>query len=350
MNVTLLNSNQIQKNILPSYRPYKRGSTEAVYNSLPADTVCFTGKIPRNIIPGEIKISPAKYRTATNRDNELVNRIFRENFWNTDIYERLPIFDKAKSFGIDEYKTLAKDDIKYVKTFLKKKYFLGHTIENDFKQLFQVTDDIKKYLDKKYKNGYIFASVGGSPSLFAKIMEQMGADTKIIPFSKKTYRYSYEKNPTDFKKYLENFGLNKEFLKNNKKHIIFTDYEYTGDSLLKFCNAYRSTGLKANDVEFLSLWKLITAASKEKIDKNINYTSELKSFMDYFFQKSVIKSYSPCPTFNTEKAGNIDLYDDIEKVNKAFKWNLTTKLMNFSVVDYLVNNAHLPAQSMLKAG
>lgn len=135
---------------------------------------------------------------------------------------------------------------------------------------------LKKFLDEKYgKDKYVFVSIGTSPAPIARVFEFMGVETKYIPVSGLSNIKNIQEiteNPyfENYKKFIEEQGIEKETIKKGDKTYIFYDYTNTGASLNVFKDLMLN-GLKLPEgqVDFRSLSKDITSL-KDKIGQK-NY-------------------------------------------------------------------------------
>lgn len=253
-----------------------------------------------------------------------------------EITEKIPVL-KNKKFTFDMYKKLSDEEKNYLRTqikqpYLKEKYLMlgaKRTIENDAKFFVKLSKRLKNILDKQYPQGWTLVSIGASPAIFAQILKHLGADTKIIPFSKRL-----KKDPTfdsiNFDKYFKELGLTKGSLKEGKQ-MIYTDFVSGGETIRVFKNLIKSTGrYKKEDKfeDFSSLFGLQLNVHEEEL------------LNEFFFNQSQIKSYSACPYMNSATK-----YKNISQLDKTFNWNFTSKLMNFAFMDNIEREKNsLPAK------
>ena len=231
---------------------------------------------------------------------------------------------KNKTFGIEEYEKLTEKEKDYLRNIIDLPYLKyadrsnkERTIENDMLFFVKTSYKLKNMLDAKYPNGWSFVAIGGSTALYAKILEYMGADTKILPYSKNVH-YKPNYKDINFNSYFDDVGLKKSYL-NNGKTIIFGDYVSTGETIetikwqLESTDRINRHEIFANFIDLF--WDTLSSDEKNLLD-------------DWFLNRQQIKSYTPCPNMN-----EISQYKNAINMNKNFEWNFTTKLMNFAVID-----------------
>lgn len=243
----------------------------------------------------------------------------------TEICKKVPVM-KNKTFTSEDYKKLTEQEKDYLRSFLNNDYMKtsglvndNYTIERDMQRFLKILIKLKKDLDKKYPDGWKFVAIGGSPSLFAKILEELGADTIIIPYSKIAHYYEGA-DDIDFDKYFNDIGFRKEDL-NPKTTMIYADYIDTGRTMNMFKNNILKTGRALPNDKYVNFSDLLNGIIDE---------DEIDVIDDMFLNRMQIASYSPCPSM--EKP---ELYKNASKLWQNFEWNFTTKLMNFAVLDCL---------------
>lgn len=238
---------------------------------------------------------------------------------------QIPVM-KNKTFGINEYKRLTEDEKEYLRSLLNINYMkydgrkdTNRTVEDDMQFFVKTSYILKNILDEKYPQGWTFVTIGGSCALFAKILEYMGADTMIVPFSR---RIKAEKNyqSIDFDKYFNDIGLTKQML-NSKKQIFYADYVSSGKTMDFFEDTLEKTGRKNEHDLFVNFTDLFGYA--------ISY-EEKELLDDWFLNCFQIKSYAPCPEMS-----KVSHFKNAANISKDFEWNFTTKLMNFALLDCL---------------
>ena len=291
------------------YQIQNKNTTKKSQTSFGCDTVSFSRKISDN----------PKYERHGG---------WCELFYKREEIEKLAIQNvpllKNKTFGLDEYEKLTEKEKDYLRNIIDLPYLKytdrsnkERTIENDMLFFVKTSYILKNILDEKYPDGWTFVAIGGSCALFAKILEYMGADSVIVPFSK---RITSEKNyyKIDFNKYFDDIDFTKDKLQ-DKKQILYVDYVSSGKTLNLFDNILKSTERKKENDILLNFSDLF--------EGTINY-DEKELLDDWFFNCFQIKSYAPCPNMN-----DVSMYLKANKLNKNFEWNFTTKLMNFAVID-----------------
>lgn len=246
-----------------------------------------------------------------------------------DIYKNVPAMRK-KTFTKEDYKSLSKEEKEYLRGVINKPYYekpnsiqrgCTSTIKDDRNFFIGISKKLKKKLDKEHPEGWSFISLGGSPSIFAQILAYMGEDTKELPFSFESALYS-SYDDIDMGKYLDDLGITEDYLYDGKKKIV-ADYAWSGTSLKAIeikmlqcdhCNA---------NVEYKKMQDLLKDDLSEK---------EKHKLFRFFFEEENIKAYSSCPSMHKP-----DMYD-VERINNEYGWNMSTKLMNFALIDYFESN------------
>ncbi len=170
--------------------------------------------------------------------------------WIDAVNDEVPKFRKFDKFGLKEYKKLNKKEKEILREFVNKPYnSYNDSVKNDLKVIKKAYNCIKSTLDEKYPEGYVFASIGASPALFAKMFELDGVEAKIFPFSRVAHLQ-------DLTTYFNKLGLTKDFLKNCDKKIIFNDYACSGMTLSYFKDKIQSCNLLDEDKMVLYLLKI----------------------------------------------------------------------------------------------
>lgn len=102
------------------------------------------------------------------------------------------------------------------------------SIKKDAQRILYLSQQAKEKLDTKYPQGYKLISIGNSPAPFVETMKLLGADTDVIPFSKRILMgkfpfvrikengiQKYQKE--DWENYFKFFGITPEFSQNTGK-------------------------------------------------------------------------------------------------------------------------------------
>lgn len=225
------------------------------------------------------------------------------------------ILQKFRVFNIEEFNKLTEEEKLQLRAFYPFP-------KSDFKNIMRLHKTMEKSLNKKFPNGYIFVSIGRSPSIFAKILEFEGKESKICPISylresqNKASRLSSEK-VSAYGDFMKEIGISKETVANTDKPFVFVDYTDTGTSLNNFKDilARDEIGIKeGKNAVFLSLNKdLLKFYQKSLISK-------------YYDGDSKIKYYSPAPMAT--------LYQFV-KSSLLQPQSRDAKLMQFHIIDYL---------------
>ncbi len=273
-----------------------------------SDTVSFKAK------------TPELYR----RMDGWCNFFYDKSGLKKEITEKIPLF-KNKKFTFDMYKKLSDEEKNYLRTQIKKPYLKDEyliieakrTIENDAKFFVKLSKRLKNIMDKQYPQGWTLVSIGASPAIFAQILKHLGADAKIVPFSKRLKR-DPAFDSINFDKYFNEVGLTKDSFK-EKKQMIYTDFVSGGETIRMFENLIKSTGRYRKEDRFEDFSSLFGL--------NLNVHEE-ELLNEFFFNKSQIKSYSACPYMNSAIR-----CENILQLDKQFNWNFASKLMNFAFMD-----------------
>ena len=130
-------------------------------------------------------------------------------------YSAVKAFKKRKEkFQISDFLALKAEEIIAIKQKAKKKHIKAADIN------LRLGLEIKQKLDNTYgKDGYVFISIGTSPSLIAKVLEFQGVEVKYLPIS--------------YFDFVSQQGINKDAVSKSGKKFVFYDYTYTGETLKK---------------------------------------------------------------------------------------------------------------------
>ena len=242
-----------------------------------------------------------------------------------DVYEKIPAM-RNKYFTEEDYKTLNKGEKEYLREVINQTYYdkpysvrkvACSSIKNDRDFFIKLSKQMKKKLDKDYPEGWSFISLGGSPSVFAKTLSYMGNDVIELPFSYAGTMYK-DFDKLDMGKYLDDLGITNEYLNDGKKKVL-TDYVWSGTSLKKMADIMKESNHFNENVEVRKLQELLPDDLSKTENRMLN---------EFFFEAENIKSYSSCPCMHKP-----DMYD-VERINNEYEWNMSTKLMNFALIDY----------------
>lgn len=239
--------------------------------------------------------------------------------------------EKKDKFTISEYKSIDKGELMFLRNDLSKEYkdyddyiyAAGSTMELAF--------DLKSALDETYgENGYIFASIGRSPSLIAKVFECMGVETKYLPISNLGEKsididaLFEEQSIENYKKILERQGLTKEALENSNKKVLFYDYTSTGATLAIFeYFMQKAYNLPCSKTEFRSL--------NEDLEACASSPENAKTYIETFLEDRWSSKFTSIDHLPHNKIAERTMDDK----------NLTThrfcepKLFNFIIMDEL---------------
>lgn len=205
--------------------------------------------------------------------------------------------NKKRKFDIDDYKSLTSDEIKIIEQRMPK------CVQKAVDDNIHVGGLLKKYFDNLYgEDGYIFCSIGTSPSGIARFMEFSGVETKYFPASGLKgpvifFSKELNKNLNGLNKYLEFLkeqGVTKEQIEKSDKKYIFTDFCHTGQSLNNFEALLKmEAGIPDDDknTRFLSLTNALIKATREAkipLGRTLEYN-------EYYLMAGDIEEYGGIP-------------------------------------------------------
>lgn len=238
---------------------------------------------------------------------------------------------KKDKFTISEYKAIDKGNLIFLRDDLTKEYSdydeyiytAGLTTELAF--------DLKSALDETYgENGYIFAAIGQSPSLIAKVFECMGTETKYLPISDLGEKgvdidtLFEEKTIKNYEKILKRQNLTKEALESSDKKVIFYDYTSSGATLAIFeYFMQKAYGLPYSKIEFRSL--------NEDLQSCAGNSENAENYIKTFLEDRWSSKFTSIDHLSYKKiAGTV--MDDKNLTKHRF---CEPKLFNFLIMDEL---------------
>ena len=246
-----------------------------------------------------------------------------------DLKRNVPRIIWSNTFEKEEYDALTEREKTYLRKLVNKKYsHIDIYNKGDFdatinKDMLYIKDTAKKMSTKLktiHPKGHTLIAIGGSPAIFAKFMEYEGEDVKIVPFSKDAEN-PLTKHGIAWEEYFEELGIDKNFIKEREKsnkRIVIMDYVASGETKEQIMKAFKKAGLYSKrNMYFI----------------DTSYLTETNSHVrttNFFLASAHISAYCPCP----EIKKYID-YKNITDLESGFKWNLTTKLINFAYLDYV---------------
>lgn len=257
----------------------------------------------------DAKTTPAKGDTFT-----------KSNFTLQDFY------NKKDKFQISDYKDMSETTKQQIRKAIPK------DIKNAAETNIDMALNLKTMLDKQYgKNGYVFVSIGRSPSLIAKVFENMGTETKYLPISHigeegaTLESVTKRLDTTKYSNLLKQQGLTPVKMLANPKKYLFYDYTDKGRSLKIFKELLTKTfHLPKFKMQFKSLNSDLLAT---------NYDDETKIFdyIDEYLKHSSSEKYSSIARldyFNTPD-------NDFSTETLTKHDNPNAKFYNFLVIDKL---------------
>ena len=235
------------------------------------------------------------------------------------------ILSRNDKFSIDSFRSLSEEE----------NLLLRNVADIDTKTAVNATVDLgvkfKSFLDDKYgENGYVFVSIGTSPSGIARVMEFSGVETKYLPVTDLTRVSSEEdidkhddKYPT-YIQFLKQQGLSKEEIDNSGKIYLFYDYTFTGKSLAIFEVLMKNKfGIDSENIEYHSLNKDLMVAGNTipNFHKNANY------YIEEYLKDSSMAMYGGVPHLRL---------DEMDKVfTKKQSYGNAPNLFNFLMMHIL---------------
>ncbi len=235
------------------------------------------------------------------------------------------ILSRNDKFSIDSFRSLSEEE----------NLLLRNVADIDTKTAVNATVDLgvkfKSFLDDKYgENGYVFVSIGTSPSGIARVMEFSGVETKYLPVTDLTRVSSEEdidkhddKYPT-YIQFIKQQGLSKEEIDNSGKKYLFYDYTFTGKSLAIFEVLMKNKfGIDSENIEYHSLNKDLMVAGNTipNFHKNANY------YIEEYLKDSSMAMYGGVPHLRL---------DEMDKVfTKKQSYGNTPNLFNFLMMHIL---------------
>lgn len=235
------------------------------------------------------------------------------------------ILSRNDKFSIDSFRSLSEEE----------NLLLRNVADIDTKTAVNATVDLgvkfKSFLDDKYgENGYVFVSIGTSPSGIARVMEFSGVETKYLPVTDLTRVSSEEdidkhddKYPT-YIQFLKQQGLSKEEIDNSGKKYLFYDYTFTGKSLAIFEVLMKNKfGIDSENIEYHSLNKDLMVAGNAipNFHKNANY------YIEEYLKDSSMAMYGGVPHLRL---------DEMDKVfTKKQSYGNAPNLFNFLMMHIL---------------
>lgn len=221
----------------------------------------FQGKICQKFLSADKK----KKEINDNQDFFVKNRSLADNIFGFFTKKKTKpknaavesFLERTDKFQIRDYLKIKPEDIYDIKQNADLRCYYFANLNANFAK------GIKELLDNKYgEDGYVFVSIGTSPSLIARTLEHMGVETKYVPISKLGSEFfdadEFLQRPIfeKYAKFLEEQGISKETLKKRNKKFIFYDYTNSGKSLKIFERIMREKfELPDDKIEFRSLDK-----------------------------------------------------------------------------------------------
>lgn len=239
------------------------------------------------------------------------------------------VLKNNKTFSIEDYKNLNKNQI-----LILKKYAKMSGIKREYKFLNFTYKQLKKALKCEFPQGCTLVSVGRSPARYVRMFELDGNDVKYCPSVSLKPGYSWIQKNKEYMRsyfdYLDKAGINKHTVKSAGKPFVFVDYTQTGGSLETFRKMLHSNGIKGENALFRSvnddLWGF-GKESKSMFERLKKYFMSEVCDGEYF---TIIKEYSPIPHLSQKKSWR---HDEVASVISSFREPFESKLMSFVMLD-----------------
>ena len=255
------------------------------------------------------------------------------------VYKNVPILEDKK-FGQKEYGMLVDKNKEFLNEIIERGYgsSLLRNIKDDAGFLITISNKMRSVWDNEHPEGYHLCLLGGSPSVFERIMTYQGhKDVSNIPFTT-----AGAKADIDYAKFFSKFGLTKESVEKTDKPIIFFDYflspvgdKYgTLDKLIEsLSRAKINIKPDRNRAMNMHLGKNLIVDSFGRVLYGTNkfMSSEAMLMDEYFLFESHIKSYATCPRMDSAEH-----FKNVDKIKDEYEWSLSAKLMNFALLDKLM--------------
>lgn len=282
-------------------------------------------------------------------NNSLKNDVFvKSNIAFTGIHP-VEVLTRFEKIGITEYKQFNAQEIDVLRNYiLREKEFI-----QDRNSIIVLGNIVKTNLDKKFPNGYVFGSIGGTPAFVGKVLELQGIDVKYCPISgigKRLLLGGFEDYVSDlpsgkvskYNEYLKNINLSNEEIKKSKKTYIFADHTCTGNSLKNFQILLErpEIGIKSDNVHYKSLCQDLILKSQDKSALSLikfenNYYKLDELMNNYIIGRWYRKIYS-----HIERLPVKDI-DKVQEVITKQPDHFSYKQMQFALIDYFAQKGLL---------
>lgn len=317
MQVNLLNS----QNIFIPKQNYQTRVQEQRFNSVKNDAFMknnptFTGLSTLKILKPFQKLFVKNQSLSTELNPETILKPF-------------------KQFGIPEYKQLTIEQIEALRSNLSRELIKARDVTMIF------SANIKSKLNKEYRNGYVFVSIGRSPAVIGKALEYQGIDVLYAPISHlgKYPSETFEQKKLakikpkllEYYKYLSNIGLSREKIQNNDKIYVFADYKGRGGSFKNF-----KAMMKSNEININSDNIVYKDLNEDIIIKgeNIKTKYKLEDLISVYLHWNGLKRYAHYGKLKLSKIHQIQKW-----ISKPYSDEC--KQMNFALIDYFAQKGLL---------
>lgn len=234
------------------------------------------------------------------------------------------IFSRSKKFTIEDYNALTKLE----KSVLRE---ASSGCEQAALDSLQIGIKVKEKLDSRYGDeGYVFCSIGTSPTGVGRVLEFMGAETKYLPISRLNWLHNVEdwkKHTNKFSNYqdfLNEQGLSKDSVSSSNKKYLFYDYVQQGMSLIVFEKMMKEYfGLDLPNVVFHNFNYLCQSSCA----KNIDPPDYSLKYIHKYLTDAEMSKYGGVPHLDILMIDKIDECKNFES-QKA-------KMFNFVIIDEL---------------
>lgn len=211
------------------------------------------------------------------------------------------------------------------------------SIKKDAQRILYLSQQAKEKLDTKYPQGYKLISIGNSPAPFVETMKILGADTDVIPFSKRILMgkfpfvrvkengfQKYKKE--DWENYFKFFGITPKFTNETGKKLIFTDYSSSGETIENMFKPMLRALEYPKETLIANLYEILP--TRQDLIENKNAKKILGDFnLANVIYKSDFKKYSSTPSV---KNTDFDLIKHPELI-KTIPQSMESKLLKYTI-------------------
>lgn len=258
------------------------------------------------------------------------------------IKKNIPLLNK-NTFTVQDFNNLTKQQIEIIDNLINKGKKLRNSgridcsIKKDAQRILYLSQQAKEKLDIKYTQGYKLISIGNSPAPFVETMKILGADTDVIPFSKRILMgkfpfvrvkengfQKYKKE--DWENYFKFFGITPKFTNETGKKLIFTDYSSSGETIENMFKPMLRALEYPKETLIANLYEILP--TRQDLIENKNAKKILGDFnLANVIYKSDFKKYSSTPSV---KNTDFDLIKHPELI-KTIPQSMESKLLKYTI-------------------